>query len=242
MRFHCKVCLLLTLGALLLTPALAAGPVVGPPSPTPEPFDGYVVAMANGIHNPAEFFVVGDAFLRDVMSFSSAEIADLAAEADAFFQQRFGAGNGDPGWVFFPFYFGENIDYRVHTFGGRRVPPEGWPMRDGGFALVAVDPAGVTLGGDFAGLTVPAGTVLAFGFYKIQIPAPGPGAPAPEPIVFHYRSADPMLTTSVGTAVLGCEIFSDELGSGTAQGIASQILLPDGTAQANFRNVMTFER
>jgi hypothetical protein len=87
-------------------------------------------------------------------------------------------------------------------------------MRDGGFALVAVNPAGVTLGGDFAGLTVPAGTVLAFGFYKIQIPAPGPGAPAPEPIVFHYRSADPMLTTSVGTAVLGCEIFSDELGSG----------------------------
>lgn len=224
--------------------ALAAG---GRGAPTPDGFDKYLVYMAAGQYDPADPTYDapdGMVFQREIMGRSDAEIAQNRQEAIDFFSERFGIdADSDAGVMFGPFMFDPRNEYRAYTISGESVPSAGWVIRDGGWAMSVTDPAGLTLGGEFTGQHVPQGTMMVFGDYNIARLGPGNSggnAAHAEPLIIHYQSGEPIIPTASGAIMFRCELISDEFGHGLAQGISAPQTLPDGTIQANVRNVLTF--
>lgn len=88
-------------------------------------------------------------FLRDVVGMSDDEIAQMAADAEEFYLERFGLDftnvevdvNGIKwidGAIMFPYRFGSHIDYRVISAGNAnlRTNPK---INDGGFIVMTTD-------------------------------------------------------------------------------------------------------
>ena len=243
------VMVMAVLAAFLLT---AAGPA-NPGSPTPDGFDKFLVYMAAGVYDPGDpNYVAPDAefFQREIMGRSDEEIAQDRATSIAFFNQRFGLNLTDPGGLFtsftdngvqfIPFMFDPRNEYRAYVVSEERVPSSGWIVRDGGWNATVVEPDGLTLGGEFAGVHVPQGTVFVFGNYNILRTLPS--GKEIEPILIHYQSGGPIIPNADKHEgiLFRCELISEEFGNGLAQGIAAGVTLPDGRFQQNVRNVITF--
>ncbi len=135
------------------------------------------------------------------------------------------------------------IHYRAYTVGGRQVPPQGYPVREGALLVLVINPDGITLGGDFEGVHVPANSSIAAGFYNIEV-INNSGEPTGEELVISFRSAEPLPPVGPEEKFLFiCEAESDTFGSGLAQGITNpQVIHEDDNAivQSNVRTVITF--
>lgn len=224
-----------------------------PPHARPEGFDQFAVFMATGAFDPTSpnpdpaitgcFFMFCDPayFQEEIMGWTAAEIVAEEAAAKLFFLERFGLdvdaliAEGRVDYI--PFSIDPRIDYRMVHLAGRRVPSEGWPVRDGGFLVVATDPAGIPLGGEQAGETMPAGASVVYGYYNVLTRRPN-GRPGRE-IVIHYTSPRPSLPVD-GPVGFICDAEVDGLPTGRAQGVISREPLPDGRIVFSVRNVLTF--
>lgn len=237
--------------ALLAACRLASPAVAAPPTATPTPFDEYLVLMQTGVFDfnaphptlPGCFqtFCDGQFFHEVIMGRSPAEILTEEEAARDFFRSRFGADVDDPanaGRLFMTsFMMDPRVLYRVYTWGGRNAPPQGWEVRDGGIFVTVTDPAGFLLGGDFAGLHVPVGTLLFFGNYNFLVTHPN-GKPREE-LVLRYRSVAPVVPNPDGL-MIQCELEHPDWGLGLAQVFYTTVPRNDGRTRVNLRNVMTF--
>lgn len=216
---------------------------------TPDGFDKYLVYMAAGVYDPADPDFVppsGDFFQREIMGRTDEEIEEDKDNAIAFFAERFGIDVEDPasGVMFISFMLDPRNEYRAYTISRAGVPPSGYVVRDGGYMVSVMNPAGIDLGGEFAGTHVPMGSIVVFGDYNIkrgkQKHGHRHGHGKNKNIIIHYQSLLPILPPNdLGVMPFICEITS-EWGTGRAQGISASITLGDGRTHANIRNVLTF--
>src|SRR5262249_21150771 len=224
-------------------------------APLPRGFDGFFVLMATGLIPPGSTGMGdGDCYQKGVLGRNDTEIAQVRAEALQFFNHRFGIADADtnPDVSFTYVYVDVSVEYRVHAIGGERVPAIGFPNHDGSWTVIVTNPAGITLGGEFAGVHAPAGTAMAFGNYAFQRVQPDKPMcatgiyPAPNDprrrhmIRMHYESRNPIFIGFDASRHFSCDIFSDDLGQGLAQGLDSPIVALDGSTQLNIRNVITY--
>lgn len=228
--------------------------------PIPTGFDDYAVFMATGTipftpHPNSQItgcgvsiFCNGGYFHQQIMGRNLAEIAIEKQRAKDYFYSRFGVDTDvlvSEGRVLFSsFFLDPRGEYRAYTVAGRKVHADGWVVRDGGFVLTVIDPAGVEISGEFAGqnLIIPADGLLVFGSYNIQA-TNKKGKPKDE-IVFDYRSEMPMIANAWGELVVNCQIstdhFSGELLGGKAQGMGTVTLSSDFSGLVlNWRNVLS---
>ena len=182
-------------------------------------------------------FLESSDFHDNMMGRSEAEQDALKEESITFFKQRFGIDVNDPALLgkiaFFNFLFDPRLDYRVHTVSGANVPAEGWKVWDAAWTVMALDPAGVELGGEFEGEYLPVGGLLFYGDYYIPDANP--------PIHIQYKAAAPIVMDADGEMVINCELSHPEWGNGAAQGASIQKINADGTVHLKTRNVLTFE-
>lgn len=179
-------------------------------------------------------------FHSNVMGRSEEEIEASKQAAFDFFLQRFGLNAASSDVYFTGFEATPDIKYHVAFSSGDYVPPEGWRVNDGGWILAVVNPAGVDLGGEFAGTHVPAGTMFVMGNYKIERKSSGKHKKGLEPIVIDYKSRKPILVESDGSFAVSCELYNEHWGEGQAIGATLPIFLNDGRMVYNTRNVLTF--
>lgn len=174
-------------------------------------------------------------FFKNTMGYSDEEIAENKQAAIEFYQERFGLDASDPRLYLTGFQIDPAADYRaVLVSGKKRNPGKGYPIIDGGWALAVVDPAGIDLGGDFAGTHVPAGTMFAHGgSYVIK------RGGSRKDIIINYKSRGPMQPVGRG-GVINCEVSSDKFGEGVAWGYFEFHALANGQIAAQVRNVVTF--
>lgn len=207
--------------------------------PYPDGFNGFLVFMATGsLPVTDSYFLDGDFFQTQIMKRNPAQVAQNRADALAFFQSRFGIDAADdPRIAFFDFYVDPRIEYRAYVISGYKVPTSGFEVHDGGWIAAVVDPAGITLGGDFPGRQVPANTFFTFGDYSIERTAKG--GPKPAPLNIAYRCMHPLVFTFSGGEVFDCELESQEFGAGLGQGVTTPVI-EDGQLHPNGRTVLTF--
>lgn len=244
----------ITLAMLLLSalPASAGNPeyaVYG----TPVGHEKYMVLMANGVYNPDDPNYQPpdyEHFARNIMGWDDEQIAAFELKAQDFFHKRFGidvsAPEMDGRVMMVPFMLDPRWEYRLYNSSGEHVPPEGWVVRDGGYQLVVIDPAGVDLGGDFQGQHAPMGAVAAFGKFNVRRDH-GRG-PRHTDLVIHYQSREPVLHNSgfpirrdgTGALIAPFEVFHPEHGAGWGFAHIFEVNMADGKRQTNNRNIMTF--
>lgn len=174
-------------------------------------------------------------FFKNTLGLNNQQIEERRNAAIKFFAERFGIDVEDPRVYFTGFQIDPAADYRVIMMTGKgNDPGEGFPIIDGGFAVAVVDPAGLDLGGEFAGTHVPAGTMFASGgSYVIKR---GKNA---EDIVINYQSRGPMQPVGKG-GVINCEVVHDKWGKGVAWGYFEFHKLANGQITSQVRNVVTF--
>jgi hypothetical protein len=228
--------MVLLMSVLLLVSALFAGTALAQEPQVPSGFDQLLVYMAAGTFDPNDPDYQapdGDFWHREIMGRSDDEIAQNRTEAVEFFKTRFGIDpDNDDSVMFQSFMVDPRNEYRAYVVADREVPAEGWVVRDGGWSLAVMNPEGLTLGGDFEGVSVPQGSMMVFGDYNIDTGA--------EPIIIHYQSGEPIVPQAAGWIAFRCELISEEFGQGLAQGISARVTLENGLVNANIRNVLTF--
>jgi hypothetical protein len=225
--------------------------------PIPNGYTGYLTFLANGVVDPADIVIRGEAaiesFQRQVMKRSEAEIAQVREEAKAFFQQRYGIDENTPGVVFRPFSLNPLVNYRAYVVGGRSVPSEGWVVRDGGWEIFVESNFGVILGGEFTGMSAPPGAQLTFADYHINVTKSSHpddddkdkdddhNDKNPDPIVIRFKSRRPVTPLALGQlATADFEISNPEFGTGKALVIGDIRFENDGRLKVAFRNALTF--
>jgi hypothetical protein len=244
--------------SLLLLPMAKAGMVQAP-----DGFDDLLLYMQNGVFDPTEphpvipncagGFCFSDYFQTAIQQRDSAEIGVLVEQAKSFFNARFGIDLDDPanqGRVqLLDFTLDPRGDYRAYVISDTYVPPSGFFVNDGGWILMVVDPDGYELGGEFTGQTVPAGAMVLFGEYQIEVQR---GNRIVRTIDLSYRSGSFVLFDANGIAHFGCELKRGRLDEnnfydlsverdGLAQGYAGALEpVGNGLFKANVRNTLTF--
>lgn len=217
-----------------------------PKAPVPVGYIKYITFLGDGVYQSPDgtIFVdgiAGDgmAFQREIMGRSDAEIETQKGKAVDFFLQRFGIDAFDSANILFTGYeVDSRNNLRVLTESGEKVPPEGWKVHDGGFQVIVVNPDGITLGGEFEGVHVPANTALVFGEYKIVKEAVK-SKKAEQPVVLRYRSKEPLIFSDFGS-VVRCEVSSDKHGPGFTAGLVGTVQGENGVIQANIKTIITF--
>ena len=212
------------------------------PVRTADGFDKVVVFMAAGEYNSSVPPAEGDLamwFHKDIMGRSDAEIEAQKVAAMEYFNETFGPGLPEPA----AFGLDPRNEYRAYIISGMDIPSEGWVVRDGGFIIsFAADTMLHGEWGGIAGKMVPAGSILVFGDYNIDVTGPGNSGKNPkmvEPIIIHYQSAEPIIPEAInGGITFRCTVIAP-WGEGIAQGI-SYAQQEDGRVQANIRNVQTY--
>lgn len=206
---------------------------------TPADIDKMLVYVSTSPFTPVDgTFLVdgmngdGNHFQKAVLNRTDKEIAKNKAEAIDFFENRFGVGVSDPKVHFMGYEVLPEVQYRAVVITGENVPASGWPVHDGGWMVVVMDPQGLDLGGEFAGNHVPAGTMFVFGNYLIS--------KKNTPILLSYQSRNPIIRDITGAFEVSCEIFSKKYGNGQAIGGTLPVALPNGQMLINTRNVITF--
>ena len=229
-------------------PAIAGSNGQGPQftrATIPQDFEQVLMFIADGELPAADGILVfgDDSFQTDIMGRTPAEIAAVQASAVQFLNDRFGIPNADnnPDITFLFFTTDERLNYRAYVVGDQKVPREGWEVRDGGYLAVVSNPAGIMLGGDFAGVHVPVNTSMVFGEYNIKRTKQN-GQEIEPPIVINYFANTPALPAAgpqFGQNI-DCGISSAQFGAGLAQGFAGLTDIGGGNMNANLRNVLTF--
>lgn len=214
----------------------------------PKGYTGFLVYLANGFAPPGEDLILGQAainlFHKGVMNYTDGQIAAERQEAIAFFRQRFGINlQNTADYQFAAFTLNPQLNYRAYVVGGERVPKSGWIVRDGGWVVLVRNPKGVTLGGEFAGRQVPAGTGFVFGNYNILTNQRGINGKARE-ILISFKSGIPIVVAADGSFAFGCDLYSKDYGIGKAQGFVDPFPVPQNSQllRANYRNVLTFSK
>ncbi|HBY96150.1 MAG TPA: hypothetical protein DEP84_19705 [Chloroflexi bacterium] len=230
---------------VLLVLALGLVAAGWPHNPPPDNFGMQLVYMQDGVYDPSVPPAEGDLaewYHKTVMGRSDAEIEAQRAAAAAYFLEQFGETLGEP----VAFGVDPRDEYRVYKITGMRVPAEGWVVRDGGFRIDIQDDGsgGETLHGVYGGQEgkwVPAGSLMVFGEYNIDVKK-WSGHDDPNDIIIHYESAEPIIPTDDGL-FFRCRLSSnsfDDFGGGLAQGVSASQTAPDGRKIANVRNILTF--
>lgn len=226
------------LPALLLL-ALAEGNAVADSNKTPTDLDKMLVYISTTPFTPVDgtFMVdgmMGDGmhFQKEVLKRTDEEIAQDRNNAIDFFQSRFGISVTDPRVHFSGFEILPELEYRAVVISGENVPPKGWPVHDGGWMVIVMDPHGIDLGGEFAGTHVTPGTMFVHANYLID--------KKPTPVLLNYQAKRPIVPDTYGSFQVNCEIFSEQYGNGQAIGGTLPVALPDGRMLINTRNIITF--
>lgn len=224
-------------------------------------YDNYLTYIANGVWDPNEpnptidncngGVCFDDVFATDIQGRNPSEEAMVESAAKNFFNWRYGINLDDPDTasevLFSAWTFDPRLAYRAYVVSGRYTPPWGYEVRDGGYILITNTER--TLGGEFAGVVVPAGTILLFGEYNIAVKRRGKIV---REIDISYRSGQPIVPDINGNIAASCDLhrgrilrnnFGDE--SVARQGLAQifngpPLELPDGRLKANTRNAITF--
>jgi hypothetical protein len=237
-----KIFIAIVLAALAIT---GTGIVYAFQISTPQGFNRVALLMGAGQYKTptASAQDLATWYQRQVMGWNDAQVAQQRQLAIDFFNTRFGLANTNPGG----FALDPKNQYRVYALTGFNVPSEGWIVRDGGFAVAVGDDGsgGQVLHGTFGGtlgIWEPKGSMIVFGYYNIAVTAGQSGA-SPDTtttIIVHYESQDVIHPAQGNSAIaFQCHIVAP-WGDGLAQGYSQTITSPDGTIQANVRNVWTF--
>jgi len=190
---------------------------------TPVNYDTYLEFLGTGLFLSVDGGIFLDGLIdgdgmhwqRQIMRRTDEQIEEERQAAINYFQTRYGVQiEGNDSIYFTGFEVDSRSDFRVYTFSGRDVPPEGWDMRIGGWGFFVFDPDGLTLGGEFQGQHVPRGAGVLFGDYNIL-------ADASKEIIIHYEMSQPLILNQFGGAVLEFDISSDEFGEGVSEGSRS---------------------
>lgn len=223
-----------------------------PKQPTPDGYSGYAVFVADGEFDPTippdnpnlhpipgmAPFLDGAYFQEEILGRTAGEIASRKQEAVDHIANRFGIDVNDPAnagrVLFINWMVDPRANYRAYSMGGENLSSAGREVLDGGWAAIIIDPNGFTLGGDFAGQVIPAGSLIAVGDYAIM-----PDRPNQQPIVISYKSAIPNVPTAFGVAGAETDIYAPAFGSGTGYTTSSVATTPDGLLQINARTVLT---
>lgn len=225
----------------------------------PDGYSHYLTYIANGsfpandphpvIPNCQGAVCATDYFQTHIMNRDQATIDQLTNQAASFYLNRFGVDVTDPANIgrvqFFNFMLDPRLEYRAYHVSGKKPPTEGWVVRDGGWILLITDPNGFTLGGEFSGATVPAGTMFFYGEYNIHASSSNSSN---EDIIISYRSGSPIVANPFGLIPFACEISTATIAEnfpngteGLAQGFSGP-LAPNqqGILVGNTRNTLTF--
>ena len=210
-------------------------------SPTP-----YGLFMANGMFDPIDPTYTSptfEQFFIDQLGGTDADVERAREEAKAFFLDAYGVdvdarvADGRLQWL--EFRVDPRGDYRVYALPDRAVAPEGWPIEEIAFSAIVIDPAGLELGGPYAGATVGPGPLGAFGYY--QVDALDAAGAFDESIVIAYQTDGVMATSLDGRSLLYCRMDSEQLGQGLGH-ITSEIRqTEDGLLQYDFTNVQRWD-
>lgn len=261
-------------GITLLSLSLLSSHAYADKDPLPNGYSNYLTYIANGSYAAASphpvvpgcfgGFCDGHYFQTEIMGRDQGTIDALTDQAALFYLTRFGidvhAPENSGRITFRPFMLDPRLEYRAYVVSGMKAPKEGWVVRDGGWIMIINDPAGYELGGDFTGVTAPAGSFFFYGEYNIDT---GNRHKKDNDkhhkkginnkkhngnIVISYRAGSPAITNAVGLLPFSCEValqpITKNFSNGTeglAQGIA-KALIPDsnGFLNANVRNTLTF--
>lgn len=186
-------------------------------------------------------------FLRET-GMSDDEIAQMAADAEAFFLERFGLdftgavadANGIKwidGAMLFPYRFADHVDYRIIS-ASNALLKQSVKINDGGFIVMTVGP--VTYHGTFGGVDGKPGfpgEMLPYALYRID-DLVGPNGK--KPLIIKAQAAGPMRTNIDGDTSINCEVIHPTLGRGNAEGVFKFRPNADGTMHIGARNVLTF--
>ncbi|MCP5245667.1 MAG: hypothetical protein H6937_06890 [Burkholderiales bacterium] len=179
----------------------------------------------------------GKAFFKNILGLSDQEIENKQQAAIEFLEQRFGIDVNNPGVIFTGFQIDPTINFKAIMMTGEgkeNNPGNGFPILEGGFIAVVVDPSGIDLAGEFAGVHAPAGTMLAAeGTYIIQ------RGKKYEDIVIRFQSRGPNFPVGTGL-IINCELFHPEWGEGLGWAYTELHKLSNGQFVAQARNTLTF--
>ncbi|MEF8882367.1 MAG: hypothetical protein V5A34_07600 [Halapricum sp.] len=218
-------------------------------------FDHVLVYMAEPkIEGDWDGVEKAERFQRDIMGRTTEEIMADREAAEDFYAERFGlefasvdedalfepqtARNGKA--VLNPAYQDPDVGYNAYMVSGRAMPNNyeddatnrdeftAGKVRDGGWNVLIREP--LTLHGTYGGedgVEIDAPSLLAFGDYNIKM------GDRESPIVFRFKSSEPILLHLDQAAAFNCDLEHPEWGEGAARGVVG---LPGGA----IRNVLTF--
>lgn len=223
-------------------------------TPQPVGFNKTLVFMASGAFdptNPSPYpglsgcdsgteLCDGHYFQSQIMGRSESQIEARAQESKNYFMTKFGIdtdallAEGRIEWV--SFFINPDYEYRVHFASGMSPDENGWIVRDGGFAILVVDPQGIALGGEFEGQQAPQFNVFMYGEYNIlQTQANR----EPQQQIVQYRSAEPARILADGSMEFRSTVIHPQWGEGFLFGVT--LLLPENdNLRANARAVLTW--
>lgn len=187
-------------------------------------------------------------FLRDQADMNEDEIAQMAADAENFFLERFGldftnvvADENGIKWtdsaMFFPYRFADHVEYRIVS-ASNALLKHSPRINDGGFIVMTTGPVTYygTFGGESGKQGFP-GEMLPYALYKID-DLTGPNGK--KPLIISARAAGPMRTNIDGDTSINCEVIHPTLGAGNAEGVFKFRPNLDGSMRIGARNVLTF--
>lgn len=223
----------------LLVFTLSAGNCFADAGKTPTDLDKMLVYISTSPFTPVDgTFLVdgmngnGMHFQKDILKRTDSEIAQNKIDAINFFGNRFGINVTDPRVHFMGYEILPELQYRAVMISGEEVPASGWPVHDGGWMVVVMDPQGIDLGGEFPGTHASPGTMFVYGNYLVS--------KKPAPLLLNYQAKKPIVLDADGAFEVACEIFSKKYGHGQAIGGTLPVALPNGQMLINTRNVITF--
>jgi hypothetical protein len=219
-------------------------------------FDEVILFIAQGKVNNINEIALPDpthSYLKNVMGFDDAQIAQTAHDAEVFFRDRFGFdftnlaadafGNKTiPGVaILTPSFANPSINYRaVYATGIGDLP--GCPrVKDFGY-VVTVLGQNVRYHGSYggeAGLPSQPGESLLYGYYRLE-GMKMDRFPYTRTLMIRFEAGGPAQLTPNGQVVIDCIVFHPDYGRGEARGSSTLIPNADGTFNVAIRNVLTF--
>lgn len=219
-------------------------------------FDEVILFIAQGKVNNINEIALPDpshSYLKNVMGFDDAQIAQTAHDAEVFFRDRFGFdftglaadafGNKViPGVaILTPSFANPSINYRaVYASGVGDLA--GCPrVKDFGYVVTIIGPNvryRGTYGGE-AGLPSQPGESLLYGYYRLEGMKMN-RFPFTRTLMIRFEAGEPAQLTPNGQVVIDCIVFHPDYGKGEARGSSTLIPNADGTFNVAIRNVLTF--
>jgi hypothetical protein len=191
-------------------------------------------------YQPMDF----DSFFVDHFGHGPDEIEAEKQEAKDFFADTYGLDVdqlvADGRATFDEFRMDYDVNYRVRAMPGRYVQPEGWLIDDLALSVTIIDPEGVELGGQYAGMTFGPGIVGVWGYYAFD--ALHPDGSFDETLTIKYHSDDIPTFSVDGRGLYYCKLYSDEFGTGLARITAIIRQNEDGTTSWDVSNVQSWTK